>query len=157
MKQDLGPVVPLAVDLSTTRPAFDPHKSHQKIVLRGLKTDINVGLHPWEMHRERPTRVVVDVEIFSQCEQLGDSMETIIDYDPIRALVTQDWPTRPHTPLLETWVEELVAFCFSIPEVDACRVSIVKPHIFTEADAVGVEVFRLRPRAASSSDGTGAT
>lgn len=145
MKQDPGPVLPLAVDLSATRPGFDPWKSHQRIMVRGLKTDINVGLHPWEMHHEHPTRVVVDVELYSQCDQLGDSMDSIIDYDPIRALVANEWPKRPHTPFLETWVEELVAFCFSMPKVDACRVSIVKPHIFAEADGVGVEVFRVRP------------
>lgn len=150
MKEDLGPVVPLSLDLDRGQldrgqARFDPWKSHLKIIVRGLKTNIMVGLHPWETHPERPTPVIVDVELFAQGEEAGDSAATIIDYDPIRDLVTKQWPKRPHTPLLETWVEELVAFCFAMPRVDACRVSIVKPHIFPEADGVGVEVFRVRP------------
>jgi hypothetical protein len=31
------------------------------------------------------------------------------------------------------------------PLVHACRVSIMKPDIFEEADGAGVEVFRRRP------------
>lgn len=146
MKEDLGPIAPLSLELDRSRERFDPFKSHVKIIVRGLKTEIMVGLHPWEKHPEHPTRVIVDVELYSQGEDAGDSADTIMDYDPIRELVTREWPGRPHTPLLETWVEELVSFCFAMPKVDACRVSIVKPHIFPEADGVGVEVFRVRPR-----------
>ena len=144
MKQDFATQSP-AIGGDPARPAFDLLSSHQKIIVRGMKTDINVGLHPWETHPEHPTRVIVDVEMYASCERLGDSLSAIIDYDPIRALVTRDWPKRPHTPLLESWVEELVAFCFADPRIDACRVSIVKPYIFPETEAVGVEVFRLRP------------
>ena len=52
------------------------------------------------------------------------------------------WPGRPHVDLLETLVEELVGVCFAAPAVQACRVSVVKPDIFNEVAAVGVEVFR---------------
>jgi dihydroneopterin aldolase len=55
------------------------------------------------------------------------------------------WPQRPHTALLETLAEDLVAHCFMIEAVQACRVSIEKPDIFNDADAAGVEVFRVRP------------
>ena len=40
--------------------------------------------------------------------------------------------------------EELVALSFATPQVQACRVSIVKPDIFNEVEAAGVEFFRVR-------------
>jgi dihydroneopterin aldolase len=66
-----------------------------------------------------------------------------LDYDPIRAAI-RAWPGRPHTPLLETLAEELVALCLANPAVAACRVSVAKPDIFNEAAAAGVEIFRTR-------------
>jgi dihydroneopterin aldolase len=66
-----------------------------------------------------------------------------IDYDSVRDAI-RGWPTRPHTDLLETLAEELVALCFAIEAVQACRVSVEKPDIFNEADAAGAEIFRVR-------------
>jgi len=66
-----------------------------------------------------------------------------MDYDTIRQALLA-WPTRPHTNLLETLAEELVALCLAIPAVQACRVRVEKPDIFNEVDAAGVELFRVR-------------
>lgn len=66
-----------------------------------------------------------------------------IDYDSVRDAI-RGWPGRPHTDLLETLAEELVGLCFAIAAVQACRVSVEKPDIFNEADAAGVEIFRVR-------------
>jgi len=73
---------------------------------------------------------------------IGDTCP-YIDYDPIRSAI-RAWPSRPHTDLLETLAEELVALCFALEAVQACRVSVEKPDIFNEADAAGVEIFRVR-------------
>ena len=40
---------------------------------------------------------------------------------------------------------DLVAFIFEDPLVDACRVKAVKPEIFGKAKGAGVEWFRVRP------------
>ncbi len=74
----------------------------------------------------------------------------LIDYDPIRDAL-KAWPSRPHTDLLETLVDELVGLCFRHPAVQACRVSVLKPDIFNEAAAVGVEVYRRREAIAAGS------
>ena len=73
----------------------------------------------------------------------AESPATIIDYDPIRDAL-KSWPSRPHTPLLETLLHELVELCFRDPRVAACRVSIMKPDIFNEAAGAGVEVYQVR-------------
>ena len=120
-------------------------RSHIRVVLRDIETEAHVGLHAWERHPERPTRLLVNVEMFAGLTGplSGETAGTIIDYDPIRAAL-KTWPARPHTPLLETLLHELVELCFRNPRVEACRVSIMKPDIFNEAAGAGVEVYQTR-------------
>ncbi len=119
--------------------------SHIRAFLRDVATEAHIGLHPWEQHPQRPTRLIVNVEMFAPLTTslATESEATILDYDPIRAAL-KDWPTRPHTALLETLLHELVTVCFRNPRVTACRVSIAKPDIFNEAGGAGVEVFKIR-------------
>ncbi len=134
---------------STSKPisdaAWESGRSHIRVVLRDVAVQVSVGLHPWERHPERPSRLIVNVDMFAHTAGPVDGAGSagIIDYDRVRSAIAA-WPGRPHVDLLETLVEELVAVCFSIAAVQACRVSVVKPDIFNEAAAVGVEVFRVR-------------
>ena len=124
---------------------WDSARGYVRIMLRDVQTEAHIGLHPWERHAERPTRLIVNVEMFAHTDSADpDTPETIIDYDGVRAAL-RSWPGRPHIDLLETLLEEVVGLCFLNTRVKACRVSIVKPDIFNEAAAAGVEVYRLRP------------
>ena len=119
-------------------------RDYIRVMLRDLMTEAHVGLHPWERHPERPTRLVVNVEMFAALQGPAAAItQGLIDYDPIREAL-KSWPSRPHTDLLETLVDELVGLCFRHPAVQACRVSVMKPDIFNEAAAAGVEVYRTR-------------
>jgi 7,8-dihydroneopterin aldolase/epimerase/oxygenase len=128
-------------------PVSLPSDSYIRVVLRDIVTEAHVGLHPWEQHPERPTRLIVNVEMFAPLSRSlsTESADTIVNYDPVREAL-KTWPTRPHTPLLETLLHELVELCFRSPRVSACRVSIMKPDIFNEAAAAGVEVYQVRER-----------
>ncbi len=119
--------------------------SHIRVMLRDIETEAHVGLHPWEQHPERPTRLIVNIEMFAPLTRplSAESPATILDYDPIRQAL-KTWPARPHTPLLETLLHELVELCFRDKRVSACRVSIMKPDIFNEASGAGVEVYQVR-------------
>jgi dihydroneopterin aldolase len=119
--------------------------SHIRVILRDIVTEAHVGLHPWERHPERPTRLVVNVEMFARLTGAlsAETRGSIVDYDPVRDAL-KAWPTRPHTPLLETLLHELVELCFRNPRVSACRVSIMKPDIFNEVAGAGVEVYQIR-------------
>ena len=139
-------------DLSATGPAsplWDSSRDHICVVLRNLEVEARVGLHPWEQHPERPSRLLVSVELYAHVERdrVGAGGRPFIDYDHVRGAL-KSWPSRPHTPLLETLAEEVIGLCFENPVVEACRVSIVKPDIFNDAAAAGVEIYRLRPRGA---------
>lgn len=127
---------------------WDASSDYIRVVLRDLEVDVRVGLHPWEQHPERPSRLLVNVEMFAHLERTpSGGREPVIDYDHVRAAL-RSWPSRPHTPLLETLVEEVIGLCFANPVVEACRVSIAKPDIFNEAAAAGVEIYRVRRPAA---------
>ena len=123
---------------------WDAARSYRRIILRNVQVEAKVGMHPWEMHPERPARLIVNVEIFVP---LDENPASFVDYDPIREAL-RAWPRRPHTPLLETLVDELAALCLAHPSAAACRVSVMKPDIFNEAEGAGVEVYRVKPPAA---------
>lgn len=115
-------------------------RPYLKSVLRNVVVNAQVGLHPWELHPERPTRLCVNVEMFAWLIGVkAHDKDLYIDYDPVRNSITK-WPERPHTPLLETLARELVEVCFENPLVDAIRISITKLDIFNEADGAGIEI-----------------
>jgi dihydroneopterin aldolase len=128
-------------------PLWDSASDYIRVVLRDVEVEARVGLHPWEQHPERPSRLLVSVEMFAHLERAhgADGKPPFIDYDRVRNGL-RGWSARPHTPLLETLAEELVALCFGDPAVEACRVSVVKPDIFHEAAGAGVEIYRVRRR-----------
>lgn len=136
--KDTGGVTPASGGM---KEIWDAARSYRRIILRNVQVEAKVGLHPWEMHPERPARLIVNVEIFVPLA--GENTATFVDYDPIREAL-RTWPQRPHTKLLETLVDELAELCLLHPHAAACRVSVMKPDIFNEAEGVGVEVYRVR-------------
>jgi len=126
---------------------FDPARDHVRMVLRDLVVEVMIGLHPWE--QLRPQRLVVNVEAWAYVDRLYThaDADSILDYDRIRDVIREDWPKRPHAKLLEPLAEELIQLCFAHPAVEAARVRLEKPDIFSEAMGVGIELYRRRPAA----------
>jgi 7,8-dihydroneopterin aldolase/epimerase/oxygenase len=116
---------------------------HVEVKLRNVIVEARCGLHPWEQHPERPNRLLINVTLFASLNTRRLEQFGFIDYDGIRDFLRQ-FPSRPHTALLETLLDEIVDKCFVDERVDACRVSIMKLDIFNEAEAAGVEVYRTR-------------
>lgn len=120
-------------------------RPYVKSVLRDVVVETNVGLYDWEKHPERPTRLIINVEMFAWLRSSDTPIADIfMDYDLVRNEL-KSWPGRKHVALLETLADELMALCFSNPLVDAVRLSIVKPDIFADAEGVGIEAYRERP------------
>lgn len=118
-------------------------QDHLRVALRNIVTECRCGLHPWEQYPERPTRLVINVDLFLAVEAGPLPEGDITSYDDIRAFV-RTFPSRPHTLLLESLANELTAECFKMKNVQACRVSLMKPDIFNEVEGAGIEVFRTR-------------
>lgn len=131
--------------------AGGPKRDSARALLIGVEVDVRCGLHPWERHPERPNRLIVDVEMMSDWPvptQAADgaALAGYVDYDRVRDRILS-WRDRDHVDLLETLLNELTGFIFEDAAVTACRVRIVKPDIFAETAAAGVEVTRYRPQA----------
>ena len=116
---------------------------HVVVKLENVVVEAACGVHPWERHPERPNKLSIDVALFAKLSERRLAEFGYINYDHIRDFLKQ-FPTRPHTELLETLVDEIVDKCFEDPRVDACRVSVMKLSIFNEVGAAGVEVYRTR-------------
>jgi dihydroneopterin aldolase len=143
-----APASAIARPIDTGQPSlglFDPERDHVRMVLRDLVVEISVGMHEWE--RLRPQRVVVNVEAWAYVAAAyeEEDADRILDYDRIRDVIREEWPKRPHAKLLEPLAEELIQLCFAHPAVQAARVRLEKPDIFSEALGVGVELYRRRP------------
>jgi dihydroneopterin aldolase len=116
---------------------------YTKVLLRGVEVSARIGLAAWE--RETPQRLIANIELYAEAKDYLGSVKpnTIIDYCPIYDLI-QSWRLRAHTELLETLVTDLVDACFECLEVDACRISVLKPQVLDWAAAAGVEVYMTR-------------
>jgi dihydroneopterin aldolase len=114
-----------------------------EVKLNNVVVECRCGLHAWEKHPERPNRLSISVTLFAKLDCRRLDRFGYIDYDRIRDFL-KTFPSRPHTDLIETLLDEIVEKCFADERVDACRVSIMKLDIFNETEAAGVEVYRTR-------------
>ncbi|HEY3951021.1 dihydroneopterin aldolase [Phenylobacterium sp.] len=117
---------------------------YQAAILEDVEVRVRCGLHPWEQHPERPNRLLVSVEMFTAAAFDASGARAYLDYDRVREEILR-WPSLDHTPLLEDLLARLTDFVFRDPLVEATRVRIKKPDIFSETRAAGVEWFRRRP------------
>ncbi len=120
---------------------FSP-SDHLIVRLKNVVVETRCGIHPWEQHPERPNKLSIDISLFAKLDHRRLATFGYIDYDHIRAFL-KAFPDRPHTPLLETLLDEIVDQCFVDDRVEACHVSITKLNIFNECEP-GVEVYRTR-------------
>lgn len=119
--------------------------SYQKSSLRDISVEINIGIHDWERQENVQQKVLIDVDMFRfQGKFTGNTIRDCIDYDIVFNYITQQWPRRAQTDLLETLIEELIDFCFQNLQIDACRISIKKPAVFGGRAVPGVEFFRTK-------------
>jgi 7,8-dihydroneopterin aldolase/epimerase/oxygenase len=120
-----------------------PAHDHVRAIIADAIVERRCGLHPWERHAERPNRLKITIEMFARLPSGPMGASAFIDYDHVRDFLNT-FPSLAHTDLLETIVDEIVAKCFENDRVEACRVSVLKPDIFGEAEAAGLAVFRTR-------------
>ena len=116
---------------------------HVIVRLKNVVVESSCGLHPWERHPERPNRLSINVTLYAELSHRRLAEFGYIDYDDLRNFL-KGFPSRPHTTLLETLLDEIVDKCFADERVEACHVSIMKLDIFNEIEAAGVEVYRTR-------------
>ena len=124
------------------KPLFSA-EDHIVVALDEVCVNISCGLHPWERHPERPTRLIVSARLYAPLTAARAADQPIIDYDIVRQRIL-DLENEGHIDLLETIADRIVDSCFNDPRVAACALTIRKPDIYNESRGAGIDLFRTR-------------
>lgn len=121
------------------------HENYLCIFLADYRIPMRVGLYDWERADGFRQTVSVSVSLYvDPASYLAQPAEDqIVDYAVIGEYL-KTWRDRPHTPLLETLLQDLLKECFTNPQVVAVKARIAKTEVITEAEAAGLEVFMAR-------------
>ena len=117
----------------------------RRLFLRNYEVRINIGVHDFEKRGEQ--RVLFNVDLFvplAQSTPQADELDEVVDYDFIRRSIVER-VARGHIHLQETLADDVLREMLSHPKVRAARVSTEKPDVYPDCDAVGVEVFGVKP------------
>ena len=121
----------------------------RRLFLNRITLDAQIGVHDFE--RQGTQRLWVDVSLWVPLHQStphSDALAEVVDYDFVRR-EAQAIVARGHVQLQETIVDTLAERLLAHPAVVAVRVATSKPDVYPDTEAVGVEVFRLKPQAQS--------
>jgi dihydroneopterin aldolase len=106
------------------------------IAFSGLETRLRVGI--WDHEREFQP-VCVNLSLHAR---LSDGS---LDSLAILRWITDEWPTSPHIPLLETRLRELMQFVFEFDtRIESVDIALSKPWACGEARGVGVRMALSR-------------
>lgn len=108
-----------------------------RVLVKDLEATIGVGVH---MHERKPQRILVNVMVEGLYPAKPQNLKDCYNYDHIHLLVTEAWPKKEHTLLLEECAVELLSYIFhSDSRVTKVRVGVCKPDVYEKAHSVGVE------------------
>ena len=117
----------------------------RRLFLRDYEVWINIGVHEFEKRGEQ--RVLINVDLFvplAQSTPRADKLDEVLDYDFIRRTISER-VSKGHIHLQETLADDVLKLMLAHPSVKAARVSTEKPDVYPDCDAVGVEVFGIKP------------
>lgn len=117
----------------------------RRLFLRNHTVDVRIGAHDFEKHA--PQRIVFNVELFvpySASTPTQDDLTEVVDYDFIREVIARR-VALGHIVLQETLCDDLMRELIVHPQVQAVRLSSCKPDVYPDCEAVGVEIFQIKP------------
>ena len=117
----------------------------RRLFLRNHTVDVRIGAHDFEKHA--PQRIVFNVELFvpySASTPKQDDLAEVVDYDFIREVIARR-VAQGHIVLQETLCDDLMRELIAHPQVQAVRLSSCKPDVYPDCEAVGVEIFQIKP------------
>jgi len=117
----------------------------RRLFLRNYEVWIDIGVYEHEKRGKQRVRVNVDLFVpLSTSTPRQDELHEVVDYDFIRHTIAARIG-QGHVQLQETLCDELLALMLAHPKVKAARVSTEKSDVYPDCDAVGVEVWGVKP------------
>ena len=117
----------------------------RRLFLRNYEAHIRIGVH--ESEKQGPQRVRLNVDMYvllRDSTPAHDRIDEVVDYDLIRRTIAARGAAG-HIELQETRCDDVDRTLLQHPKVCAVRVATEKPDIYPDCEAVGVEVFHIRP------------
>lgn len=112
-----------------------------RVFIRDLVLDVEIGVHHYEKGATQRVRFSVDVDMTPAPKALEDDIGRTFDYDMIVGGI-KDIIARGHINLVETLAEEIARHCLAHPRAAIVTVKIEK--LDKEPGAVGVEIVRAK-------------
>ena len=114
------------------------------IIIEGLKVDTVIGCFSWERQIIQP--LMLDLTIHNDLSQAAhsDELEDTLNYAQICELAAQVIQTAK--PKLIEHAAQLVLECLftTFPSIESITITIRKPAIIAQANAVGIRLERNR-------------
>ena len=110
----------------------------RRIFIRGLKLSCRIGAYDNE--RTKPQTVLVDCDLWvrlSQSTSVRDNLADVLNYD-LAVDAIRKTASGEHIDLQETLVDRMTKTL-----AELVRVATAKPEAYADADAVGVESWRV--------------
>lgn len=105
---------------------------------QGLSLNASIGF----LAEEKAARQTILIDIEYDCLDASDPADeigSVLNYDSVRQAVAEIALKR-HFNLQETLCQEILASLMARPEILRAKVSIRKPDIYPDVDAVGVSM-----------------
>lgn len=116
----------------------------RRLFLRNYIVDANIGIHAFE--KAGAQRLALNVDLYvplALSTPRHDRIHEVVDYDFIRVTIRHRLE-QGHINLQETLVDDIARSLLAHPAVRAVRVSSEKPDVYSDVDAVGVEVLHFK-------------
>jgi len=113
-----------------------------------MEISLAVGIYEDE---QAPQKVWVSLTATGQAQARPQHIGQCIDYEPLCRWLAEEWPRSPHTPLLETRLNELLAHVFTLDaRVTRVWAGLYKERMSRQSLAVGIERQMTRAEFAAS-------
>ena len=116
-------------------------KSTRTIFIQGLEFQALIGIYDFEREGPSPLRLSLELEV--KLPPFDDEIGHVVSYETILKGIEALAMAR-HRDLLETLAEDIAAFCFEDLRICALDLKLEKPHIFPQAQSVGVGLKKQR-------------
>jgi dihydroneopterin aldolase len=116
------------------------HLTEQRVFVRGLVVQAEIGLNPDERGRRQPVRIDATLTLLPRPpEHLRDTFNYEHVVTAARALADGG-----HIELVETFALRLAEACLAHPVVQTATIAVGKPEALTDAELAGAEVVLTR-------------
>ena len=129
-------------DKKSVVPFQQYHSLEHKILIEKLELNMLIGISPEE--KENTQRVIIDLEasIEPKTNYEEDIANTVCYATIIEGI--EKLVAGRHFNLVETFAEEIANSCFAYPMVNKITISVKKPDIIDNAQAVGFSMTKVK-------------